>query len=248
MWNWSEQCEKAFAELKRKFTTVPILGHYHSERKKQIETDASVLYKASILSQYEPDWHWHPRSDYNKRFLPVELNYDVHDKEIVVIVNWFQEWQHFLMGALAEIVVFTNHKNLEYINTPKLLNRRQARWAEILSQFNFKIVYRPGEKNGKADALSHRVDPELEGEGEKQDLTIHMFKPGQFQLGENEEVLLTRPIMAVKAAQVEQSSWSKEILEAGLLEQHWLGIRNAFKTGQDYPGLQHYGIGAEIVT
>jgi len=114
--------------------------------------------------------------------------------------------------------------------------------VEILSQFNFKIVYRPGEKNGKADALSHQEDPKLEGEGEKQDLTIRMFKPGQFKLGENEEALLTCHVMAVKASQVEESSWSKEILKAGLLAQHWLGIRNALKTGQDYPGLQHYGI------
>jgi len=54
--------------------------------------------------------------------------------------------------------------------------------------------------------------------------------------------------MAVKASQVEESSWSKEILEAGLLDQHWLGIRNALKIGQDYPGFQHYGIEDEMVT
>ena len=89
-----------------------------------------------------------------------------------------------------------------------------------MSQFNFKIVYRPGEKNGNADTLSRWVDPELEGEGEKQDLTIRMFEPGQFQLGENEEALLARHVMAVKASQVEESSWSKQILEAGLLDQH----------------------------
>jgi len=145
-------------------------------------------------------------------------------------------------------VVFTYYKNLEYFYTTKLLNWRKACWAEILSWFNFKIVYRPGEKNGKADALSRRVDPELEGEEEKQDLTIRMFKPEQFQLGENEEALLTRQVMAVKASQVEESSWSKEILEAGLLNQHWLGIRNALKTGQDYSCLQHYGIEDAMVT
>jgi len=152
------------------------------------------------------------------------------------------------MGAPEQIVVFTDHNNLEYFNTTKVQNRTQAHWAEILSQFKFKIVYRPGEKNGKADALSRRVDPELEGEREKQDLTIWMFKPGQFQLGENEEALLTRHVMAVKASQVEESSWSKEILEAGLMDQHWLGIRNAMKTGRDYPGLQQYGIEYEMVT
>jgi len=92
------------------------------------------------------------------------------------------------------------------------------------------------------------VDPELEGEREKQDLTIRMFTPGQFQLGENEEALLTSHVMAVKASQVEESSWLKEILEARLQDQDWLGIRNALKTGQDYPGLQHYWIEDEIVT
>jgi len=70
MWNWSEQCEKAFVELKGKFNTVPILCHYHPERKKQIETDASELCKAGILSPYEPDRRWHHLSYYNKRFLP----------------------------------------------------------------------------------------------------------------------------------------------------------------------------------
>jgi len=125
---------------------------------------------------------------------------------MVVIVNCFQEWRHFLMGAPEEIVVFTDHKNLQYFNNTKLLNWIQARWVEILSQFNFKIVYRPGEKNGKADALSRRVDPKPEGEGQKEGLTILMFKPGQFQLGENEEALLTRHVMAVKASQVEESS------------------------------------------
>jgi len=120
------------------------------------------------------------------------------------------------MGAPEQIVVYADHKNLEYFNTTKLLNRRQARWAEILSEFNFNIIYRPGERNGTADALSRPVDPELEGEGEKQDLTIRMFKPGQLDLGTGEETLVMRQIMAVKASQTEESKWSKEILEAGL--------------------------------
>jgi len=151
-----------------------------------------------MLSQYEPDRRWHPLSYYNKRFLPAELNYDVHDKEIVVTINCFQEWRPFLLGTPVEIVVFPEHKNLEYFNTTKLLNRRQAHWAEILSLFNFNIVYHPGEKNGKADTLSRLVYPEMEGEGEKQDLMILMFKPGQFQLGENEEALLSCHVMVVK--------------------------------------------------
>jgi len=74
------------------------------------------------------------------------------------------------------------------------------------------------------------VDLDLEGDNEKPDVTICMFKSVQFQLGENEDALLTCQIVAVKALQVKESSWSKEILEAGLLDQYWFGIRNALKT------------------
>jgi hypothetical protein len=38
----------------------------------------------------------------------------------------------------------------------KQLTRRQARWAESLSEFNFKIMYRPGEQGQKPDSLTHR--------------------------------------------------------------------------------------------
>jgi len=152
------------------------------------------------------------------------------------------------MGAPEQIVVYTDNKNLKYFNTTKLLNRRQARWAEILSEFNFNIIYRPGERNGKADAVPHRVDPELEGEGEKQDFTIRMFKPGQLDLGTGEETLVMRQIMAVKASQMEESKWLEEILEAGLQDNTWLGIRNSLKMGKDYAGLEHYGLEHDMVT
>jgi len=180
--------------------TAPILCHYHLEQCKQIETDASDLVKAGILSQYEPDQCGHPLAFYNKRFLPAELNCDIHDKKMVVIGNCFEEWRYFLIGAPEHIVVCTDHKNLKYFNTTKLLNRRQARWAEIFSEFNVKIIYCPGERNGKADVLLCQVDPELEGEREKEDLTICMFKPGQLDLGTGEEILVMRQIMAVNAS------------------------------------------------
>jgi len=66
--------------------------------------------------------------------------------------------------------------------------------------------------------LSYRVDPELEGEGEKQDLTIRMFKPGHLDLETGQEILVTCQIMVVKASHMEESKWSKETLEVGLQE------------------------------
>ena len=115
-----------------------------------IVTDSSDLAKEGILSQMELDKLWHPVAYYSKKFAPAELNYNIHDKEMVVIVDCFKEWRHFLIGCPHKIQLYTYHKNLEYFNSTKILNRRQARWAEILSEFDFVIIYRPGEKNSKA--------------------------------------------------------------------------------------------------
>ena len=60
--------------------------------------------------------------------------------------------------------VFTDHKNLEYFTTTKVLNKRQARWAEELAEYNFVIYYRTGASNTKANLLSRRADYAPEGE------------------------------------------------------------------------------------
>ena len=50
--------------------------------------------------------------------------------------------------------------------TSKALNARQARWAELLADYNFLITYRPGAQNPLADALSRRTD-ELDDQNTK---------------------------------------------------------------------------------
>jgi hypothetical protein len=69
---------------------------------------------------------------------------------MLAIVVAFKEWEHMLKSTASEITVFTDHKNLEYFATTKVLTRRQARWAEHLAEYNFKVVYRPGNKKCKS--------------------------------------------------------------------------------------------------
>jgi hypothetical protein len=83
-----------------------------------------------------------------------------------------------LKSVADEITVYTDHKNLEYFATSKVLTRRQARWSEHLAEFNFKVINRPGEKNTKADVLSRRWDyaPKEGGEASP----VSFFKTGQY--------------------------------------------------------------------
>jgi len=46
----------------------------------------------------------------------------------------------------------------------KLLNRRQARWSEFFSRFDFKIIFQPGKSGGKPDALTRSGDLPMEGD------------------------------------------------------------------------------------
>uniref|UniRef100_A0AAQ4PE48 Gypsy retrotransposon integrase-like protein 1 n=1 Tax=Gasterosteus aculeatus aculeatus TaxID=481459 RepID=A0AAQ4PE48_GASAC len=61
---------------------------------------------------------------------------------------------------MVPFVVWTDHRNLEYIHTARRLNSRQARWALFFARFNFTLTYRPGHKNTKPDALSRQFAPE----------------------------------------------------------------------------------------
>ena len=69
--------------------------------------------------------------------------------------------------------------------TSKLLNHREARRAEFLSRFNFKITYRPGKHGGKPDALTRRsgdLPPAEEGDDSYKNQTSvlkpHNLGPG----------------------------------------------------------------------
>jgi hypothetical protein len=59
---------------------------------------------------------------------------------------------------MHQVQIFSDHQNLEYFTTTKVLNRRQARWAQELAGIDFKIFNRPGSQNGNPDALSRRVE------------------------------------------------------------------------------------------
>jgi len=85
-----------------------------------------------------------------------ECNYDIHDKELLALVQAFHEWKRYTRGNPKLIRVLIDHKNLVTIMTTKELKEPQARWRQDLSQYNFKIEYRPGKEEGKPDALTRR--------------------------------------------------------------------------------------------
>ena len=105
-----------------------------------------------------------PVAFFSKKHSPAEINYEIYDRGLMAIVRAFEEWRSELEGAAFPIHVISDHKKLEYFMTTQQLSRRQARWSEYLSRFDFKIVYRSGKSGGKPDALTRRSQDLPEGE------------------------------------------------------------------------------------
>src|SRR6266480_2876814 len=175
---WGPHQEKAFEGMKALFTdestleshnpekklTVEILRskgilqEHDAEQKKTMETDASQWAIAACLSQSSDGKRGKPVAFHSRKLTPAEQNYDIHDKELLAIVDAFKHWRHYLQGARHEISVITDHKNLTSFTTTKTLNKQQVCWTEELSSYNFKISYRKGSENQAADTLSRRPD------------------------------------------------------------------------------------------
>ena len=100
---------------------------------------------------------WHPIAYHSKSMQPVERNYEIHDKELLAIIQALEHFRHYLEGHARPIEIWTDHSNLVYFTKKQKLSRCQACWALYLSRFNFIIIHKPGSQN-KADALSQRPD------------------------------------------------------------------------------------------
>jgi len=180
-WEWTTEAETAFKELKHRFTTAPVLGHFDAASPVIIETDASDFAIGAVLSQRDSKGKLHPVAFHSRKFSPAEINYEIHDKELLAIVDAFKHWRRYCEGAEHQIQVFTDHHNLEYFTTSKALNRRQARWAEELAGINFRVYYRPGTQNGKPDALSRRSEYRPEKGGVENQPITTVLKESQLE-------------------------------------------------------------------
>jgi hypothetical protein len=108
-----------------------------------VETDASNGVVAGVLSQQDPYTdRWYPVAFLSKTMQSAELNYDIHDKEMLAIVLALEQWRAELEGAQeTPFLVYSDHRALEYFMTTKKLSARQARWAEYLLRYHFKLAY-----------------------------------------------------------------------------------------------------------
>ncbi|MBW0557063.1 hypothetical protein O181_096778, partial [Austropuccinia psidii MF-1] len=149
---FNEEALSQFQILKGAFTTAPILSHVNPSLPTIVEADASDYAWGSVLSQVN-DSGKHCISFNSQKFLPAELNYEIHEKELLGIVWVFKHWRAFLLSLSDSFEVLRDHSSLQYCMFFKVLTCLQAHWSELLSEFHFSITYRPGRLATLPDAM-----------------------------------------------------------------------------------------------
>jgi len=154
-WEWTRQAELVFRKLKRTITEAPIPQHFDPAKPIILQTDTSGIEFAGILNQYDVFGGLRAVNFYSRKCSPAEQNYDTYDRELLAIVETLKQSQHYLEGANYKVLFRCHHKNLEYFQTSKVLSKRQARWSEMLSAYDFVIKHMEGSKI-PADGPSRR--------------------------------------------------------------------------------------------
>ncbi|KAL1022165.1 hypothetical protein UPYG_G00022990, partial [Umbra pygmaea] len=106
--SWTPEADRAFRDLKERFTSAPILTQPDPARQFVVEVDASDVGVGAVLSQRSSeDGKLHPCAFLSRRLSPAETNYDVGNRELLAVVVALGEWCHWLEGAEQPFVVWT---------------------------------------------------------------------------------------------------------------------------------------------
>ena len=84
---------------------------------------------------------WHSVTYWSRKLMSVKINYKTHDFELLVIVETFKQWCHYLKSSQYSVEILTDHNNLWSFMKVKVLNERQAQWAVKLVTFDFVIMH-----------------------------------------------------------------------------------------------------------
>lgn len=151
---WSDEQQNAFQQLKDQLSSPTTLGYYKLSDRTQLYADASPVGLGAVLVQFDGS---EPRiiSYASKSLSDTEKRYCQTEKEALALVWSVERFHFYLFGRSFELI--TDHKALEVIFSPKSKPcARIERWVLRLQSYRYTVVYRAG-KNNIADPLSRLV-------------------------------------------------------------------------------------------
>ena len=159
---WTEACQEAFEHLKTALCSAPVLNFPVKGAKFILDTDASERGIGAVLSQLVPIETPDGSEAYEERVLSYasrtlsvhEKRYCTTRKELLAVVWFLRHYRSYLYGQ--EFLVRTDHSSLQWICNFWEPEGQIARWLQVLGEYNFKVLHRPGKQHQNADGLSRR--------------------------------------------------------------------------------------------
>lgn len=149
---WSNECEEAFARLKQDLCSAPVLKCPQYDKPYIIHTDASDDGLGVVLSQLYDDGFEHPIAYASHIFSDRERKWHSTEKEAAAIAYAFDKFREYIHGH--QITLVTDNWVCHYLMTSEKLSPKLARIALKIQEFNPTIKHRSGTLNANADALS----------------------------------------------------------------------------------------------
>ncbi|CAM5147825.1 unnamed protein product [Natator depressus] len=158
---WTEECQKAFNQLKVTLMSDPVLRAPDFDKPFLVTTDAYERGVGAVLMQKGLDQEFHPVVFLSKKLSERESNWSVSEKECYAIVYSLEKLRPYVWGRRFHLQ--TDHAALQWRHTATGNNKKLIRWSLALQDFDFDIQHISGAFNKVADALSHVSFPESTG-------------------------------------------------------------------------------------
>lgn len=152
---WDDDMQHAFEALKEKLCQSPVLAYPDFNKPFSVEMDASAYALGAVLNQKDEHGRFHPVQFASRKMNEAERNYSACEREALAVIFALQKFRPYLLSA-ETFRLITDHQALKYAFQKKDVHGRLARWLDLLAEYNFEVVYRPGRENSAADFLSRQ--------------------------------------------------------------------------------------------
>ncbi|XP_043235570.1 uncharacterized protein LOC122388488 [Amphibalanus amphitrite] len=181
--NWSEECDRNFKQLKEDLQSYSVLQCLRIEEEFTLTTDASLTgwgaelrQPAGVIAFASGKWN------------SAESNRSVTERELTAVVKAVTEFRHYILGK--HFTLRTDHEAIKYLQRSRVPSGRLFRWLELLQDYDFVMEHVPGRVIPHVDALSRRPSKGAPTERPASQLrpTAPEFKPKSRQEREEKEI------------------------------------------------------------
>ena len=216
-WKWGTEQGKAFREAKKLLSSSALLVHFNPKLPMRVAVDASAYGVGAVLSHVMENGEERPVAYASRTLSSAEKNYAPTEREGLAVVFGVKKFHQYLYGH--QFTVVTDHKPLlgilgEEKSISALSAARLQRWALLLSNYKYRLVYKSGKDHGNADGMSRLPIPHKPGEASNAENHVHMIALERAPVTAREVNLHTArdPLLSKVKSMIEQNWPAQEDL------------------------------------